>query len=61
MRDSNMSDSQYMRFQEKIQEKMEKYVDDFDNENRIKLMKKRFSSSVYKKKTLWERFKDLFK
>jgi len=61
MHDSNMSDSQYMRFQEKVQKKMAKYIDDFDNENRIKLMKKRFESSKFKKKTLWSRLKDLFK
>ena len=56
-----MSDSQYMRFQEKIQKKMKKHIDDFDNENRIKLMKRRFESSKFKKKTLWGRLKDLFK
>ena len=56
-----MSDSQYMRFQEKIQKKMAKYIDDFDNENRIKLMKKRFESSKFKKKTLWDKLKGLFK
>ena len=61
MHDSNMSDSQYMRFQEKVQKKMAKYIDDFDNENRIKLMKKRFESSKFKKKTLWDRLKGLFK
>jgi len=61
MHDSNMSDSQYMRFQEKVQKKMAKYIDDFDNENRIKLMKRRFESSKFKKKTLWDRLKGLFK
>jgi len=61
MHDSNMSDSQYMRFQEKVQKKMKKHIDDFDNENRIKLMKRRFESSKFKKKTLWGRLKDLFK
>jgi hypothetical protein len=61
MHDSNMSDSQYMRFQEKVQKKMAKYIDDFDNENRIKLMKKRFESSKFKKKTLWDKLKGLFK
>jgi hypothetical protein len=61
MHDSNMSDSQYMRFQEKVQKKMAKYIDDFDNENRIKLMKRRFESSKFKKKTLWDKLKGLFK
>jgi hypothetical protein len=58
--DSNMSDSQYMRFQDKLQKKMEKYIDNLDNENRIKLMKRRFESSKYRKKTLWEKFKGFF-
>ncbi len=57
MHDSNMSDSQYMRFQNKLQKKMEKYIDDFDNENRIKLMKKRFESSKRRRKTMWEKVK----
>jgi len=59
--DSNMSDSQYMRFQDKLQKKMEKYIDNLDNENRIKLMKRRFETSKFKKKTLWDRLKGLFK
>ena len=38
MHDSNMSDSQFMRFQDNQQKKMSNYIDDFDNENRVKLM-----------------------
>lgn len=55
--DSNMSDSQFMKFQNKLQEKMKKHIDNFDNENRIKLMKKRFESSKNRKKTVWEKIK----
>lgn len=61
MHDSNMSDSQFIKFQDKLQKKMNKYIDDFDNENRIKLMKKRFESSKIKKKTLLDKLKDFFK
>lgn len=56
-----MSDSQFIKFQDKLQKKMSKYIDDFDNENRIKLMKKRFESSKIKKKTLLDKLKDFFK
>jgi hypothetical protein len=59
--DSNMSDSQFIKFQDNLQKKMKKYIDDFDNENRIKLMKKRFESSKIKKKTLLDKLKDFFK
>ena len=58
--DSNMSDSQFFRFQDKLQKKMKKYIDDFDNENRIKVMKKRFKSPAHNKKTLWENIKGFF-
>ena len=61
MHDSNMSDSQFIKFQDKLQKKMSKYIDDFDNENRIKLMKERFESSKNKKKTVWENIKGFFK
>lgn len=61
MNDSGMSDSQFIKFQDNLQKKMNKYIDDFDNENRIKLMKKRFESSKIKKKTLLDKLKDFFK
>ena len=55
MNDSGMSDSQFMRFQKKTQERMNNYVDKFDNDIRIKELRKRWESAKITKKTLWER------
>jgi hypothetical protein len=54
MNDSGMSDSQFMRFQKKTQERINKYVDKYDNEARIRQLEKRFRKA--KKLTIWERF-----
>jgi hypothetical protein len=61
MDNTNMSDSQFMRFQKKKLEKMERYVDNFDKENRIRMLKKRFESNKNKPKTLLEKITYLFK
>lgn len=53
--DSNMSDSQFMKFQTKVQNKMKNYVDNFDKESRMKELKKRFEASKGRKKTFWEK------
>jgi hypothetical protein len=57
MQDSNMSDSQFIKFQDKVQEKMKNHIDKFDNENRIRMLKKRFEASKGRKKTMWEKIK----
>jgi hypothetical protein len=54
----NMSDSQFMRFQKKKLEKMERYRDSFDKESRVNILKKRFEASKGKKRTLWEKIKE---
>ena len=59
--DANMSDSQFMRFQEKVQNKMKNYVDNFDKESRMRELKRRFEASKGRKKTLWQKFRELFK
>ena len=59
--DANMSDSQFMRFQEKVQNKMKNYVDNFDRESRMRELKRRFEASKGRKKTLWQKFRELFK
>jgi hypothetical protein len=53
--DANMSDSQFMRFQEKVQDKMKNYVDNFDRESRMRELKRRFEASKGQKKTFWEK------
>ncbi len=53
--DANMSDSQFMRFQTKAQDKMKKHVDNLDKDLRIKTLKKRFESKKNHKKTFWDR------
>lgn len=53
--DANMSDSQFMRFQTKAQNKMKKHVDNFDKESRMKELKRRFEASKGRKKTFWEK------
>jgi len=55
MNDSGMSDSQFMRFQKKTQERINKYVDNYNKDVRIDTLKRRFALS--KKQTLWERMK----
>ena len=59
--DANMSDSQFMRFQEKVQDKMKNYVDSFDKESRMRELKRRFEASKGRKKTFWEKLTTLFR
>ena len=61
MHDSNMSDSQFMKFQDELQKKMKKYIDDFDNENRIREMRTRWEAGKGKKKTFLDKIKEYFK
>lgn len=58
MNDSGMSDSQFMRFQKKTKERINQYIDNYDKDIKIKILKKRFSSS--KKKTFLEKIKEIF-
>ena len=58
MNDSGMSDSQFMRFQKKTKERINQYIDNYDKDIKIKILKKRFSSN--KKKTLLEKIKEIF-
>jgi hypothetical protein len=59
--DANMSDSQFMRFQEKVQDKMKNYVDNLDRESRMRELKRRFEASKRRKKTFWEKLTTLFR
>jgi hypothetical protein len=52
------TDSQVVKIQEKFRERAQKYVDKFDNESRIRQLRKRFEASKGKKKTLWEKIKE---
>ena len=52
------TDSQVIKIQEKFRERAQKYVDKFDNESRIRQLRKRFEASKGKKKTLWEKIKE---
>lgn len=61
MNDSGMSDSQFLKFQKKTQERINKYVDKYDNQSRMKELKRRFEASKERKKTLWQKFRELFK
>ncbi len=58
--DSNMSDSRFMKSQEILQKKLQNNIDNFDKEYRIREMRERWESGKGKKKTLWERIKEIF-
>ena len=60
MNDYRETDSQVVRIQKKFQEKAQKYVDKFDNESRIREMRQRWESGKGKKKTFWEKIKEIF-
>ena len=60
MNDYGETDSQVVRIQKKFQEKAQKYVDKFDNESRIREMRQRWESGKGKKKTIWEKIKEIF-
>lgn len=61
-KDSGMSDSSFYNFQNKIQEKMKKFVADTDKEVKQQNLEQRFLSKVGKPKTTtWEKLKGWFK
>ncbi len=58
--DSNMSDSRFMKSQKILQKKLQNNIDKLDKEYRIREMRERWESGKGKKKTLWERIKEIF-
>ena len=56
--DSNMSDSRFMKSQKILQEKLQKNIDKFDKEYRIREMRERWESAKGEKKTFWEKIKE---
>mgnify|MGYP001472778060 len=59
--DSNMSDSRFMKSQKILQKKLQKNIDKFDKEYRIREMRERWESGKGKTKTFWEKIKEIFK
>ena len=58
--DSGMSDSRFMKSQKILQKKLQKNIDKFDKEYRLREMKERWESSKGKTKTFWEKIKEIF-
>ena len=58
--DSNMSDSRFMKSQKILQKKLQKNIDKFDKEYRLREMKERWESGKGKSKTFWEKIKEIF-
>jgi len=58
--DSNMSDSRFMKSQKILQKKLQKNIDKFDKEYRLREMKERWESGKGKTKTFWEKIKEIF-
>ncbi len=58
--DSNMSDSRFMKSQKIVSKKLKDNIDKLDKEYRIREMRERWESGKGKKKTLWERVKEIF-
>ena len=58
--DSNMSDSRFMKSQKILQKKLQNNIDKLDKEYRIREMRERWESSKGKKKTFWEKIKEIF-
>ena len=58
--DSNMSDSSFMKSQKIMSKKLQKGIDKLDKEYRMREMRERWESGKGKKKTLWERVKEIF-
>ena len=58
--DSNMSDSRFMKSQKILQKKLQKNIDKFDKEYRLREMKQRWESGKGKTKTFWEKIKEIF-
>lgn len=59
--DSNMSDSRFMKSQKILQKKLQKNIDKFDKEYRLREMKERWESGKGKSKTFWEKIKEIFR
>ena len=55
MNDSGMSDSQFLRFQKKTTDRINKYIDNYDKDIRIKNLRQRFETS--KKDSLIDKIK----
>ena len=55
MKDSGMSDSQFMRFQKKKHERINNYIDNYDKDIKLKQIRDRWESAKTRKKTFWER------
>ena len=58
--DANMSDSRFMKSQKIVSKKLQKDIDKLDKEYRMREMRERWESGKGKKKTLWERVKEIF-
>ena len=58
--DANMSDSSFMKIQKIVSKKLQKDIDKLDKEYRMREMRERWESGKGKKKTLWERVKEIF-
>ena len=56
-----MSDSSFMKSQKILQKKLQNNIDKFDKEYRIREMRERWESSKGKKKTFWEKIKEIFR
>ena len=59
--DSNMSDSSFMKSQKIVSKKLQKSIDKLDKEYRMREMRQRWESSKGRKKTIWERIKEIFR
>lgn len=58
--DSNMSDSSFMKSQKIVSKKLQKNIDKLDKEYRIREMRQRWESGKGRKKTIWEKIKEIF-
>ena len=56
-----MSDSRFMKSQIILQKKLQKNIDKFDKEYRLREMKERWESGKGKSKTFWEKIKEIFR
>ena len=55
MKDSGMSDSQFLKFQKKTKERINNYIDNYDKDIKLKQIRDRWKSAKTRKKTFWER------
>ena len=58
--DSNMSDSRFMKSQKIVSKKLKDNIDKLDKEYRIREMRERWESGKGRKKTIWEKIKEIF-